>query len=226
MPARRSPAPPSPAPAPTPGRPGAPAQGRQLRARGRQTRRRLLDAGIEVFSTRGYHAARVDDIVETAKTSHGTFYLYFANKQDLFGALIADVAEQMAGLAGSLGPITDDDAGRAEVRTWLARFTDLYARYGPVLRTWTEVEVDTSPAGRMGTDLLSGLAVALADRVVRPAEPPAGSTFDPTVAALALVAMIERFHHLVSSGQVDASGGELSDTLASIVHDALFGAGT
>ena len=43
------------------GRAGTPAQGRELRARGKRTMRKLLDAGIEVFSKKGYHAARVDD---------------------------------------------------------------------------------------------------------------------------------------------------------------------
>lgn len=71
----------------------ADAAGRELRARGRKTRRRLLDAGIDVFARRGFHAARVDDIVKAAKTSHGTFYLYFSNKEDLFAALVADVAD-------------------------------------------------------------------------------------------------------------------------------------
>ena len=45
---------------------------------------------------KGYHPARVDDIVKVAKTSHGTFYLYFSNKEDLFHALVLDVAEEMA----------------------------------------------------------------------------------------------------------------------------------
>lgn len=206
-----------------PGRAGAPAQGRALRARGRRTLRNLLDAGIEVFSTRGYHAARVDDIVKAAATSHGTFYLYFANKEDLFQALIADVAEQMAGLAGSLGPVTPDAAGRAELADWLGRFTEMYAHYGPILRTWTEAEIDTSAAGRIGTDLLGDLAATVADRIVRQARPPAGVPFDRDLAALALVAMIERFNYFVLSGQVDAHRDELSDTLAGAVHAALFG---
>ena len=42
--------------------------------------RQLLDAGVEVYASKGYFAARVDDIVKLARTSHGTFYLYFANK--------------------------------------------------------------------------------------------------------------------------------------------------
>src|SRR5205823_9576442 len=63
-----------------PSRVGSPASGRELRARGQRTVRKLLDAGIEVFGTKGYFPARVDDIVKVARTSHGTFYLYFANK--------------------------------------------------------------------------------------------------------------------------------------------------
>ena len=42
---------------------GSPATGRELRARGQRTVRKLLDAGIEVFGSKGYFPARVDDIV-------------------------------------------------------------------------------------------------------------------------------------------------------------------
>ena len=66
---------------------------------------RLLDAGVEVFAARGYHAARVDDIVKVAQTSHGTFYLYFANKEELFRALAENVATEMRALADALPPI-------------------------------------------------------------------------------------------------------------------------
>src|SRR2546430_348870 len=73
---------------------GTPAQGRELRARGRRTMRKLLDAGVEIFAQRGFHAARVDDIVKLAKTSHGTFYLYFSNKEELFRALAQERSEE------------------------------------------------------------------------------------------------------------------------------------
>ncbi len=67
---------------------GAPSRGRELRKQGRETLRRLCEAAIVVFDERGYNAARVDDIVRQAKTSHGTFYLYFSNKEDRFKALL------------------------------------------------------------------------------------------------------------------------------------------
>src|SRR5260370_41831930 len=113
---------------------GAPAQERKLRTQGRKTLRRLLDAGMVVFERRGYHAARVDDIVKVARTSHGTFYLYFANKEDLFQALLADAAEEMAGLSEELGPISPARTGYVELRGWLARFIELYQRHRPAIR--------------------------------------------------------------------------------------------
>ena len=99
----------------------APTPRRELRSRGQQTLRRLLDAGGAVFADRGFHAARVDDIVKAARTSHGTFYLYFASKEDLFRALAGDVAASMARLARDLPPLTPDEVGFAALTDWLRR---------------------------------------------------------------------------------------------------------
>src|SRR2546422_4187431 len=107
---------------------GGPAQERELRAQGKKTMRKLLDAALVVFERRGYHAARVDDIVKVARTSHGTFYLYFANKEDLFRALLADVADELTVVADSLGPVGPGGDGYDELRAWLARLVDVYAR--------------------------------------------------------------------------------------------------
>src|SRR3954467_8818647 len=125
--ARREPTPPARSRARTP----APAP-RELRARGQRTMRQLLDAGAEVFATKGYFAARVDDIVKLAETSHGTFYLYFANKEELFRALAAEVSDEMAKLAETLGPLEPGPAGEQSLRAWIEKFADLYERYRAV----------------------------------------------------------------------------------------------
>ncbi len=49
----------------------------------------LLEAAHMVFLTRGYHGTRVDDIVEAAGVSHGAFYRYFKNKDELAHLLAA-----------------------------------------------------------------------------------------------------------------------------------------
>ena len=196
---------------------GSPAQERELRARGKRTLRKLLDAGTEVFATRGYHAARVDDIVKVARTSHGTFYLYFANKEDLFRALAMDVADQMTELANSLGPVSPSEDGYRELREWLARFADLHDQYGAVIRAWTEAEIGNSDFGRLGTKVLGEFSQALATRIGE-----RNTGLNPNLAALALVAMIERFSYYVLAGVADLDRDEMLDTLATITHLGLF----
>jgi AcrR family transcriptional regulator len=194
--------------------------GRELRTRGQRTMRKLLDAGARVFATKGYHAARVDDIVKLARTSHGTFYLYFANKEELFGVLAAEVADEMQVLAESLGPLTPDAEGEARLREWIAEFADLYERRGAVIRAWTEAEIGSHEFGRLGTDVLARFTRALTERIAAAAPP----RLDPVITALALVAMLERLNYYALSDQVRVARPKMVDTLARVTHAALFGA--
>lgn len=194
-------------------------ESRELRARGQRTMRQLLDAGVEVFATKGYFAARVDDIVKLARTSHGTFYLYFANKEDLFRALAAEVADEMQTLAESLGPLEPGPVGEATLREWIARFADVYGHYGPVIRAWTEAEMGSHEFGRLGNDVLTHFTRVLTVRIGEAAPP----DLDPVIAAVALVAMFERLNYYALAGKVRAERGDIVETLALVTQRALFG---
>jgi AcrR family transcriptional regulator len=181
--------------------------------------RKLLDAGAQVFATRGYHAARVDDIVKLARASHGTFYLYFSNKEDLFRALAAEVADDMAALAESLGPLSPGPAGRRELEEWIDRFATLYERHGAVIRAWTEAEIGSHEFGRLGNDVLARFTRVLTRRI----EEAAPSGLDPAIAAVALVAMLERLNYYAVTQQVKITRAEVVDTLARVAHASIFG---
>ncbi|MBM3659382.1 MAG: TetR/AcrR family transcriptional regulator [Actinobacteria bacterium] len=200
-------------------RAGTPAQQRELRAQGRRTMQRLLDAGLEVFSTRGYHATRVDDVVRVAKTSHGTFYLYFANKEDLLRALAVDCAAHLTELSEGIGPIDSGPAGFAELRRFLGAFLEVYRRYGPVIRAWMEGQVGDTDVDRLGIKAFSAISEELAARMRT-----AGAVGDDAVAVTALMAMIERFSYVVASRRMVGDDDAVIDTLAHIVHRGFFGA--
>src|SRR5215472_14299817 len=51
-------------------------------------RRQLLDAAMEVFVARGYHAAAMDEIAERAGVSKPVLYQHFPGKQELYLALL------------------------------------------------------------------------------------------------------------------------------------------
>ncbi len=200
---------------------GLPAQRRELRAQGRRTLRRLLDAGLRVFARRGYHAARVDDIVRAARTSHGTFYLYFANKEDLLRALAVDCANGLTDLAADVGPIGPDAAGRAELHRFLDRFIDTYRRYGPVIRAWMEDQVGDRDVDRLGVQAFTAIGECLALRMRTARLDPVGSE---TAAVISLMALLERFSYGVASGRIPADDPAALETLTTIVHRGFFGA--
>jgi AcrR family transcriptional regulator len=53
-----------------------------------ERRQQILNHAREVFSQRGYHAAKIDDIVTAAGVARGTFYLYFEDKRSIFGEIL------------------------------------------------------------------------------------------------------------------------------------------
>ncbi|HLX88932.1 MAG TPA: helix-turn-helix domain-containing protein [Acidimicrobiales bacterium] len=197
---------------------GEPASRRALRTQGRKTMRKLLDAAMVVFAKRGYHAARVDDIVKVARTSHGTFYLYFSNKEDLLRALVAEAGEVVAALDHALGTVTPDAQGWQELREWMGRFSEAWKRYAPVLRAWTDLVMSDPELGAQAHAAAGGVASTLSARIAEAGPVPG---IDPTAAAEAVVAMVDRFHQLrMFAGEpVDATA---LDTLTTMVHRALF----
>lgn len=201
---------------------GEPASRRALRSQGRKTMRKLLDAAMIVFARRGYYAARVDDIVKVARTSHGTFYLYFSNKEDLLRALVGEAGEVVAALDASLGAVGPNDQGWLELRRWMEQFSETWQRYAPVLRAWSDLAMSDAELGAQGHAAAGAVAQTLANRIAEGGPQPG---IDPNAAAEAVVAMVDRFHYLRQFAGEPVDAGAL-DTLTTIVHRALFGGGT
>jgi AcrR family transcriptional regulator len=191
---------------------------REMRAQGRKTMRRLLDAGMRVFADRGFHAARVDDIVRAARTSHGTFYLYFTNKEDLLRALATECGLELSALAGTLGPVGPDEEGYAELRAFLGRFFATYRRYGPVIRAWMEGHVEDRAVSALGVRSFTEIAEALGRRLRE-----CGAVGDDA-AVSALMAMLERFAYFLVSRRLDFDADAMLDTVARLVHRGFFAA--
>jgi len=186
--------------------------------RGERTRGRLLEAGSAVFAERGFHAARVDDVVKSARTSHGTFYLYFSSKEDLFRALAMEVAAEMAALAGEFPALPRSGDGPTALREWLGRFADLYEREGAVIQAWTEAEISDADFGRVGGNLVRQFIARIAAGIG-----PASPDLDALQAATAIVAMIERTYYLLVAGSLKADRDVVLDILAGAIHAGVYG---
>jgi AcrR family transcriptional regulator len=207
-----------------------------LRRQGVETRAKLLDAAVPALAENGYHATRVDDIVRLAGVSHGTFYLYFTNKEDLFRTLAERCADEADALAESLGVVEGGAAGVATLRAWLAEFLAFYRRYGVVIRAWAENQVTDQALARLGAASFERITATLrASMAGRPegrseggadAAPQGGLEGDPQprleLRSAALLAMIERFAYVTTSRDLGFGEDVLLDNLALVVHRGFF----
>ncbi len=91
-----------------------------------------------MLPARGYQDTRVDDIVEAAGLSHGTFYRYFANKDTFFQVL----AEAAAGRAVDLVDRMRIDGTADDVRTWASDWMRTYEADGGIISTWREMRTN------------------------------------------------------------------------------------
>lgn len=94
----------------------------------------LLDAALELFVERGFAATRLEDVAARAGVSKGTLYLYFANKQELFKAV---VRENIVPVIGEAEQIVEQFQGPTP------------ALYREIMRGWWM---------RLGESKLSGIA--------------------------------------------------------------------
>ena len=82
-----------------------------------ERRQALLSAARDVFATKGYHDAKVDDIVAAAKVAKGTFYLYFPDKRSVFAELVDGVFHRISAAILTVDPTGDvDDQVKHNIR--------------------------------------------------------------------------------------------------------------
>lgn len=61
-------------------------------------RTRLLEAAMEVFSVKGVDATVIDDLIEQAQVSRGTFYNYFRTTEEVMAAVMQSVGNELLSL--------------------------------------------------------------------------------------------------------------------------------
>ena len=109
------------------------------------TQEQLLAAARDVFGERGYQAATVGAITARANTAHGTFYLYFRNKQDAYAAVMASVTDELYRQAELRSPVLDArSALEASIRGFLEVFVEHRRLWRSLLEaSFTNPEIET-----------------------------------------------------------------------------------
>ena len=135
--------------------------------RGSDTRRKILDAALEVFAHVGFNEARVELITKRAGCSRPAFYQYVSSKDEVFWQLAEQLGHEMVQLGHRLDVITPDADGIAALERWIDEFVDLYGTFAPVFSAFqaaarshdSMAQGSSGISDRLGTDLLRAFGI-------------------------------------------------------------------
>ena len=159
--------------------------------RGERTAARLRDAAREAFAQLGWLGTRVEDIVQRAGVSHGTFYTYYENKAAVLADLVAGSQREFDALSDQ--PWEADDV-RGAIERIIGGVLDVYTRDAVLMRTWVQAARDDPSFG----DLYLGSRARFVERVTQQVAAVLGASGrqdgpPADTVASALVAMVEHF---------------------------------
>lgn len=178
-------------------------------ARGARTRSALVQAAREVFEREGFLAARITDITEHAGVAAGSFYTYFASKEDAFAAVMDEVQEEM--LHPKLREITDGDDPLAVIESANRAYLAAYRRNAKLMALMEQVSHVDERFRRLRLRRVRAFeernAAAVRTLQQRGLVDPA---LEPRLAARAVSAMVSRVAYL---RYVQGYGNESTETL-------------
>jgi AcrR family transcriptional regulator len=163
---------------------------RRRTRKGERTRERLLTAARAVFERDGYFDARVADIAAEASVGHGTFYTYFASKEDVFIAVAQRVTDALFEGVYQLPPGLDVIERIHETNR---RYVDLYEENAVMLGLLDQVAPTSERLREMRAAIRRHFAerleaaIARMNHLGRTREP----RLDPFAAGIALGSMVD-----------------------------------
>jgi AcrR family transcriptional regulator len=185
-----------------------------------QKRRFILKAAAAAFGAKGYHGVTIRDIVDRAGIAHGTFYLYFEGKDNVYRVLSQELHAQImeAILPGGRAELRGDGPDLAAlVHERLAALARLFEREADIARVFVHRAPGIDPdleeqARRFTRDMIEAIAAVLRAG----AERGVFRRHDPQVAALCLVGAIDR----VIEGWLHASDAGAGPSLPEMMEEA------
>jgi len=187
------------------------------------TRERMLHAAREVFEQRGYRAATVGAITSAADTAHGTFYLYFKNKDDAFAQVMTSVGTELRDAQRS-DPANDRWQG---IESALRAFLDVFVRHPGLWRALLEGMLLSPAIEQMWLEIRARFVDQLAGGLEREQGRGVVRALDTRQTALAMASMAEwySFTHLVLGAEHSTDKGidVAVETLTDVWYHAAYG---
>ena len=130
-----------------------------------ERRRQLLDAALEVFVARGYHAAAMDEIAERAGVSKPVLYQHFPGKLELYLALLDESVEGLIDTVRAALRSTTENKQR--VGATFGAYFEFIGGHEEAYRLVFESDLSNEPAVRARLDQVQQECAELVSHVVK-----------------------------------------------------------
>ena len=130
-----------------------------------ERRRQLLDAALESFVTRGYHAAAMDEIAERAGVSKPVLYQHFPGKLELYLALLDESVDTL--VAAVRDALRSNPDNKQRVAATFGAYFEYVGGQGQAYRLVFESDLGNEPAVRARLDRGQRECAAMVSQVVR-----------------------------------------------------------
>jgi AcrR family transcriptional regulator len=199
--------------------PAAPARQLPPTVRGARTRAGLVAAARKVFERDGYLDAKLIDITKAAGCATGSFYTYFANKEEIFAAVLEQAQQDM--MHPGMGRVRDSDDPYAVLEASNRAYLEAYRRNAQLMGLLEQVsQVDPkfrAFRAQRADAFIQRNAAGIADLQARGI---AGADVDPLLASRALSGMVSRLAYVTFVGEGGALGsGADFETLVATVTE-------
>lgn len=171
----------------------------------------LLDAGARVLATRPFREVRVDDIVDEAGLAHGTFYLYFEDKEQLLLALASSCRDELVPMVREFAELQEADGHGIRLEVWIRDYVAAFDSWAVVVRAWEQVHPPIPELTAIAASILDELLPHLAAHV------PGLDDSDPTQ-LICLIGLFERFPIWATSDRFALERERIADTLQQLIE--------
>ena len=193
-------------------------------AQKQHTEERLIDAARDVFHSKGFSDATVDDIVQAIGASRGAFYLHFSGKKHILGRIfIRDHVEDAIRLFENAPIVPEID----KLKECISGYLKLYGRDKRTIRAWIEagsLEINVE-AAQLQLQTIDRIIAPLAQRVRNFRSERNLRTNDEEARTRALLMFIQvqqfAYFHFIRGLQVNVALG--TALMANEWHAAIFG---
>ena len=159
-----------------------------------EAKKKIIAAGREVMSKKGYHATTMDDIAEYVGVSKPTLYLYFNNKDDLVIEIVKAIPEQIREITMSMLPgATPLEAWTAVLDFFLENKAEQNALFFELL---SMIPKNPEIAKRFSENMVLGLEKATMDIAGQQRQGLIGTGVDPRTITLATISLFQGLRYL------------------------------